>query len=131
MSYSGSGDVTAAVSTVNPILGCNAADFAGFPAGNIALISRGACAFAVKATNAAAAGASGVIIYNNAAGPINGTLGNNFTLDLPVTSVTQAVGQQLADTPGLVMRLKTSTFRGIATTSNVLAESREMEIPTT
>jgi Zn-dependent M28 family amino/carboxypeptidase len=34
------------------------------------------------------------------------------------------VGQQLAATPGLVMRLVTSTFRGIATTSNVFAESK-------
>jgi Zn-dependent M28 family amino/carboxypeptidase len=123
MSYSGSGDVTAAVSTLPVITGCNASDFAGFPAGNIALISRGACTFALKATNAAAAGAVGVIIYNNAAGTINGTLGNGFTLDIGVTSVTQAVGQQLAATPGLVMRLKTDTFRGIATTYNVIAES--------
>ena len=123
MSYSGSGDFTAAVSTVNPITGCNAADFAGFPAGNIALISRGACTFATKATNANAAGASGVIIYNNAPGVLNGTLGNTFTLNIPVTAVTQAVGQQLAATPGLVVRLKTETFRGIATTSNVLAET--------
>ena len=103
--------------------GCEAADFSGFPAGNIALISRGTCTFAIKATNAYAAGASGVIIYNNAAGVINGTLGNGFTLNIPVTSVEQTVGQQLAATPGLVMRLKTDTFRGIATTYNVLAES--------
>jgi aminopeptidase Y len=103
--------------------GCDASDFAGFPAGNIALISRGACAFAIKATNAYNAGASGVVIYNNAPGVINGTLGNDFTLDIGVTSVTQSVGQQLAATPGLVMRLKTDTFRGIATASNVLAES--------
>ena len=123
-SYSGSGDVTAAVSTVNAITGCDAADFAGFPAGNIALISRGACTFAIKATNAYNAGASGVIIYNNAPGPINGTLGNGFTLDIPVTSVTQDVGQQLAATSGLIMRLKADTFRGIATTYNVLAESK-------
>ena len=128
MSYSGSGDVTAPVTTlwgppVDATPGCEAADFAGFPAGNIALISRGACTFAIKAINAYNAGASGVVIYNNAAGPINGTLGNGFTLDLPVTSVTQAVGQQLAATPGLVMRLKTDTFRGIATTYNVLAET--------
>jgi aminopeptidase Y len=124
LSYSGSGDVTAAVSTTNAITGCNAADFAGFPAGNIALISRGACTFAIKATNAYNAGAAGVIIYNNQPGVLNGTLGNGFTLDIPVTSVTQAVGQQLAATPGLVMRLKTDTFRGLATTYNVLAESR-------
>jgi Zn-dependent M28 family amino/carboxypeptidase len=126
-SYSGSGDVTAAVTAItatDATPGCEAADFAGFPAGNIALISRGACAFAIKATNASSAGAVGVVIYNNQPGVINGTLGNDFTLEIPVTSVTQAVGEQLATTPGLVLRLKTDTFRGIATTSNVLAESR-------
>lgn len=122
LSYSGSGDVTAPV-TVVPNLGCDAADFAGFQAGHIALISRGVCTFAIKATNANAAGALGVVIYNNQAGVINGTLGNDFTLDIGVTSVTQAIGQQLAATPGLIMRLKTDTFRGIAATHNVLAES--------
>jgi aminopeptidase Y len=111
------------VSTESDIRGCNAADFAGFPAGNIALISRGACTFAIKATNAFNAGASGVVIYNNSPGVLNGTLGNGFTLDIGVTSVTQDVGLVLAATPGLVMRLKTDTFRGIATTYNVLAES--------
>ena len=64
-----------------------------------------------------------MIIYNNQPGVINGTLGNGFTLDIGVTAVTEAVGDQLAATPGLVMHLKTDTFRGIATTYNVLAES--------
>ncbi len=123
LSYSGSGDVTAPVYLV-PNLGCNAADFAGFPAGSIALISRGACTFAIKAVNAYNAGASAVIIYNNIPGPLNGTLGNDFALDLPVVSVTQDLGLQLAATPGLVMRVKTETFRGIATSYNVLAETR-------
>lgn len=127
LSYSGSGDVTAATTALpappaDATPGCEATDFAGFPAGNIALISRGACTFAIKATNAYAAGASAVVIYNNIAGDLNGTLGNDFTLNLPVVSVTQALGQQLAATPGLVLRVKTDTFRGIATTSNVLAE---------
>ena len=126
LSYSGSGDVTAAVtalSAADATPGCEAADFAGFPGGTIALISRGACTFAIKATNAYNAGASAVVIYNNTAGAINGTLGNSFTLNLPVTSVTQALGQQLAATAGLQLRVKTSTFRGLATTTNVIAES--------
>jgi aminopeptidase Y len=125
MSYSGSGEVEAAVTALpaaDATPGCEAGDFAGFPVGNIALISRGACAFGLKATNAFNAGAVGVVIYNNIPGPINGTLGNTFTLDIPVTSVAQDVGQQLAATPGLVLRLVTSTFRGQATTSNVFAE---------
>jgi aminopeptidase Y len=130
MAYSGSGDVTTAVTVLaappaDATPGCEAADFAGFPAGNIALISRGACTFALKATNSYNAGATGVVIYNNIPGVLNGTLGNTFTLDIPVTSVTQAVGQQLAATPGLVLHLKTDTFRGIATTYNVLAETKD------
>ena len=52
MSYSGSGDVTAAVTALvappaDPTPGCEPADFVGFPAGNIALISRGGCTFAL------------------------------------------------------------------------------------
>ncbi len=121
-SYSGSGDVTASVSSPS-LLGCNAADFAGFPAGNIALMSRGSCTFAIKATNASNAGATAVVIYNNAVGTLNGTLGNGFTLNLPVVAVTQAVGLELSATPGLVLRVSTSTFRGIATTENLFAET--------
>ena len=126
-SYSGSGDVTAAVSRPADAgsgnEGCEAADFAGFTAGNIALIQRGSCTFAIKATNAYNAGASAVIIWNNQPGVINGTLGNDFTLDIPVISATQTDGALLAATAGLTMRVKTETFRGIATTYNVLAES--------
>ena len=41
MSYSGSGDVTASVSTPSgDSRGCLASDFTGFPVGNIALIQR-------------------------------------------------------------------------------------------
>jgi len=130
MSYSGSGDVTADVSRpAGDFRGCYAADFAGFPAGNIALVSRGAppgfpvsCSFALKAQNAIAAGASGIVIYNNVDGPLNGTLGADFTADFPAVGITQALGQQLAATPGLRLHLKTDTLRGIATTYNVLAE---------
>ncbi len=129
MSYSGSGDVTRAVSRPSgAVTGCFAADWAGFPAGNIALVQRGGstttltCTFGLKASNAAAAGASGVIIYNNAAGPLNGTLGADFAPDLPVVGITQSLGQQLAATAGLTMHLKTETLRLVNETSNVLAE---------
>jgi aminopeptidase Y len=132
LSYSGSGDVTAPVSSPSgDSRGCYAADWAGFPAGSIALVERGtpagfpgACTFGIKVTNAYNAGAVGVIVYNNTAGAVAGTLGNTFTLDIPATSVTQAVGVQLRSTPGLVMHLKTETFRGTATAENVLAESK-------
>ena len=77
-------------------LGCNAADFAGFPPGTSALISRGACAFGVKAANAIAAGASSVVVYNNAPGVFNGTLGAEIDGVTPVVGISQANGQFMA-----------------------------------
>src|SRR6185503_15556410 len=66
------GDVTAGVTAVDIQLGlgntstsgCEATDFAGFPAGNIALLQRGTCTFELKAETAAAAGARGIVIMN-------------------------------------------------------------------
>lgn len=72
--------------------GCAAGDFAGFPAGNAALIVRGVCSFAIKATNAIAAGASAVIIYNNVPGVVAGTLGAPIGSDVPVVGISQADG---------------------------------------
>jgi aminopeptidase Y len=128
MSYSGTGDVTAAVSQPSVVTGCFASDWAGFPAGNIALVQRGGststltCTFALKAQNALAAGASGIIIYNNAPGDLAGTLGAGFLPEFPAVGITQSLGQTLAATPGLVVHLKTHTLRETHSTSNVLAE---------
>jgi minor extracellular serine protease Vpr len=49
-------------------LGCAADDFAGFTAGNVAVVQRGICPFADKYANAVAVGATGIIIYNNGPG---------------------------------------------------------------
>jgi serine protease len=66
--------------------------------GNIALIQRGSVTFAQKVASAMTAGAVGAIIYNNAPGNFNGTLGattNNGTPWIPAVSVSQADGQTL------------------------------------
>jgi Zn-dependent M28 family amino/carboxypeptidase len=138
MDYSGSGSATAAVTAVDVALGlgntstsgCEAADFAGFPAGNIALIQRGSCSFAVKAGNAAAASAVGVIIFNQgntAAADRNalfgGTLGSAFTPDIPVLSMPYALGAALSATAGLQMAISADTLREPFTSFNVLAET--------
>src|SRR5262245_7827297 len=133
------GDVTAAVTPVDIQLGlgntstsgCEAADYAGFPAGNIALLQRGTCTFELKAENAAAAGVSGIVIFNqgNTADPSrNGipavTLTANNTSGIPVLRTTYALGAQLANTPGLRMRVFANTVRETKSTANVLAERR-------
>ena len=114
------GDVTAAVQAVDINLagdrastsGCEAADFAGFTPGNIALIQRGSCFFRVKVDNAAAAGASAVIIFNQGnVDPNDDRFGLFFgTLDppvaaIPAVSTTFALGEELANTAGLQMRV--------------------------
>ena len=109
MTYSGSGEAAGPVTVLpapptDPTPGCEPGDFPASTAGTIALISRGACAFAIKATNAAGAGAVGVVIYNNIAGDLNGTLGSTFDLDIPVTGITMELGQQLAATAGLELQ---------------------------
>ncbi|KAK9414667.1 putative Aminopeptidase Y [Seiridium unicorne] len=55
--------------------GCEPSDFPVEVAGNIAFVQRGACAFGTKSENAGKAGAVAVVVYNNEAGPLHGTLG--------------------------------------------------------
>ncbi|WP_217634773.1 M28 family metallopeptidase [Micromonospora pattaloongensis] len=127
MSYSGSGDATArATVPTGNALGCAAGDFGPANAGTVVLVSRGTCPFGQKASNAADAGAAAVVIYNNTTGELNGTLGNTFTRDIAAVGITQALGQELvAQVPnGLTLRVQADTFRGMATTENILAESR-------
>lgn len=66
------------------------------PSGKVALIVRGACSFAEKVLGAEAAGAIGTIVYNNAPGNFNGTLGTGVSSNGPAISLSQADGQTLA-----------------------------------
>jgi len=74
---------------------CNGDELLADPTGNYALAVRGACSFAEKAANAVAAGATGVIIHNNAPGLFFGTLGGNPGYDAPVISISGEDGQFL------------------------------------
>jgi Zn-dependent M28 family amino/carboxypeptidase len=132
------GDVTAPVTVVDIQLGlgntstsgCEPADFAGFPANNIALIQRGICTFQQKAENAAAAGAAGVIIFNqgNTAGPdrqglFAGTLSAAYAGGIPVLLIPYPLGEALSGLAGLEMHMRVDALREVVTTYNVLAET--------
>ncbi|PUB17044.1 M28 family metallopeptidase [Yoonia sediminilitoris] len=136
MSQSEPGDVSGVVEAADLDLGlgngstsgCEPADFTGFTAGNVALLQRGACAFGLKADNAAAAGAVGVIIFNQGnsegrTGLINGTLGNGYSGGIPVVFATYDLGVELASTPGAEVSILVDVFRGTALAMNVLAET--------
>ncbi|MBF6326994.1 M28 family metallopeptidase [Nocardia transvalensis] len=139
LTYSGSGETTGTVQGVDLVLppgpepnsstsGCEAADFAGFTRGNIALLQRGTCPFGDKARNAQAAGASGVIIFNEGqpgrTDTFAGTLGEPG-ITVPVVGASFAVGEDLASPANTVVRLKTDTESMIRTTHNVVAETKQ------
>ncbi|HZD18555.1 MAG TPA: M20/M25/M40 family metallo-hydrolase [Actinomycetota bacterium] len=140
MEYSGSGDVTAALEAVDLVLppgasantstsGCEASDFAGFTSGNVALIQRGACTFALKAQNAEAAGATAAVIFNEGQpgrdGLLNGTLGGPG-IGIPVLGTTFALGNDLAAAVAsdpVTVHVFTETQVVPTTTWNVLADT--------
>lgn len=62
--------------------------------GKIAVISRGEIPFVDKVKVAEAAGAVGVIIFNNTAGTIAGTLGD-YKVGFPVVTIEQSYGQEI------------------------------------
>lgn len=120
LTFSGAGDVTAIGRFVDVQIppapapntstsGCEAADFAGFPAGAIAIIQRGTCTFAVKAANAQAAGAAAVVIFNEGqpgrTDVVSGTLGGPG-VTIPVVGTTFAAGQELFSlAPAITLRV--------------------------
>ncbi|MCM6763098.1 M20/M25/M40 family metallo-hydrolase [Rathayibacter sp. ZW T2_19] len=91
------GGVTGELIQPTDPLGCTADAWAGLDAtGKVALVSRGTCSFAEKSAAAGAAGASAILIYNNAPGEaLNGTLGAPDDSYIPSVGITLEEGQAL------------------------------------
>jgi Zn-dependent M28 family amino/carboxypeptidase len=122
--------------------GCTAADFAGFIPGRIALIQRGTCFFGEKVLNAQAAGASGVIIFNEGnpgrTGVLSGNLvdaaGNRIVPTIPVVFTSFGIGTNLlneyqqAVQAGTALPVMNLSVQGIVDPNrddyNVIAESK-------
>lgn len=136
MSYSGSGEVTAIAEGVDLLLppatdantstsGCEVSDFSSFTPGNIAVIQRGSCSFALKATNAENAGASGVIIFNEGqpgrTAAFVGTLGGP-AFSTPIVGAAFDVGVELA-AGGVLVHMFVSATSELRTSYNVIADS--------
>jgi hypothetical protein len=81
---------------------CSALSNAGAVAGNIAIIDRGTCFFTEKVANAQAAGATGVIIVNNAGNALVNMAGIDPTLVIPAVFLGRTVGSRIvAQLPGV------------------------------
>ncbi|MEA2462130.1 MAG: hypothetical protein QOH90_2307 [Actinomycetota bacterium] len=131
------GIVIPPAATSSSTSGCTAADFSGFTSGNIALIQRGGCNFGVKVLNATAAGASGVVIFNEGnpgrTAVVNGSMldadNNPFVATIPVAFTSFDIGQQLynestgATPPHMSLDIKLVVDPN-RTDWNVIAESK-------
>lgn len=126
LTYTPDGSANASIVAVNN-LGCEAADFPPEVADSIALISRGDCTFAVKSTNAAAAGALGAIIYNNVEGELAGTLGGlgDYVASVGTDLATgEALLAALQNGTELIGELEVDSVLENRTTYNVIAETK-------
>jgi Zn-dependent M28 family amino/carboxypeptidase len=138
--FSGAGDVEAPLQGVvdnvfpptpepSSSAGCEDEDFAGFTAGNIALIQRGTCTFEEKVINAVEAQAAGVVLFNEGqpgrTDAFTPALAQPF--DIPVVMASFAVGDSLnAEMAAgeVVVHLVTDTMSENRQTWNVLADTR-------
>ncbi len=92
--------------------------------GRIALTERGDLSFSDKVTNAAAAGAAAVVIYNNVEGPFRGDLQEESPI--PALSLSQAEGRQLQallEEGPLTVRLSVQSAEETETSQNIIARS--------
>jgi Zn-dependent M28 family amino/carboxypeptidase len=112
--------------------GCEAADFPAATSGAVSLIQRGTCPFVQKLANAQAAGAAGVILFNE--GDSAGRMAPLFTsgptdLDIPSVFASFAVGQELYNAArgpgGATVRLETNGLKTDRFFPQVIAETRQ------
>jgi hypothetical protein len=118
--------------------GCDPSNFDSTFAGKIALIQRGTCNFGVKVLNATAAGAVGVIIFNEGNTPertpvFSGSMvdaaGNPFVASIPVAFTSFGIGESLynqytAGTPPVMSLSIHQIVDRNRTDWNVIAESK-------
>jgi Zn-dependent M28 family amino/carboxypeptidase len=107
------------------VSGCAATDFAGIPAGAVALIQRGTCGFTQKYQNAVDAGAAAALIFNDGfegrEAPLETVAG--FDNDIPAAMISNDVGEALAQAPGATVRIAVDATTTPNEEFNVIADS--------
>lgn len=118
------GPISDTVVRADPIAGCTAFANAGEVSGNIALIQRGGpaggCSFAVKLTNAQAAGARAVVLFNNVAGDpiVAGTVGAVQTIPMLMVSLADGTAMAAAATTTSASPLQATLDTGLDPTKD-------------
>ena len=109
--------------------GCEAADYAGVPAGAIIIVQRGTCTFAQKFTLADASPAGAMVFINEGQPGRTEPLWFNFDgIEIPTFAATVETAMELANgvlsgDTGTTARFKIEWRPGTYTTTNVIAET--------
>ncbi len=103
--------------------GCEPGDFDGV-SGFVGLARRGTCFFAVKARNAANAGAIALLVFNSEPGLFDGTLGDPQASPIPVAGIDGTIGPELAAASSPIVELELVTSRRPSSSQNVVADNR-------
>jgi len=131
MRYGGGGDFNITARVVEVMRGCTASDFAGFPAGSIALILEGAeCELVQRAMLAEDFGAVAILFYNQQARTALLTTRVRFVewkegdrlVQKPCLSISNVMGKLLAEI-NPVVSLTANMLLTLDHTYNVLCES--------
>jgi len=89
--------------------------------GNIALVSRGTCAFVDKARNVQAAGAIGMVVADNAPGAPTGMSGDDPGIRIPSVRITQDTGIALRAALQARSRTRSGVLASLCVDRNTLA----------
>ena len=137
--YSAAGDVVAEFTTVDVQIppgpsansstsGCEEEDFLNFPVGNIAVLQRGTCTFGTKVANAEAAGAVGVVVFNEGQsgrrGVVEGMLDESGST-IPVVGASFSTGEDLYQSIGGEIRIVVDAQMTQIETENIFAEATQ------
>ena len=133
LTYSAGGEAAGALREIDPRTGeagerdagCRLNDFAGLPDRAVALIERGTCRLRSKVDNAARAGASAVVIFNDGRpgreDAVAGTLVSPGAR-IPAVFASFAVGRRLAAAEGRRVRIGVRAVSEKRATANVVAD---------
>lgn len=98
-----------------------AGDIATAIRGNIALVDRGGCPFTTKAANVQAAGATGMVVADNAPGEVASMGGSAPGILIPSVRITQADGARLKAQLARRSRTKSGVIANLGVDPNRLA----------
>lgn len=112
----------------NSTSGCSMEDFVAFPAGSIALMSRGFCSAIVKVSNAVAAGARAIILTNEGNIGREEALAHRFHKNFPVPIIygSSMLGMSILDRlekGNLTLKITTDVIAEPRMNKNILAET--------